>query len=402
MFSKKAVSLHPQSEKDMKNYGLYIVCLLLGIGTMAGCSKGDRFTVEGNITNAEGDTLYLEQRALAGVVLLDSAVLNEKGKFRFRQSAPVNPEFFQLRLGSQTAAFAVDSSETLRVTADGADLYRSFKVEDSPTNDQLRQVDRLVSETAMALRQLEEEHKAGSIGDMAFINQLDSALLNYKREITKLILGNPSGAAAYYALFQKINNFLIFDPYTRQDYPMFGAVATSWNHYYPDTERTRHLYEFTTNALKVRRQQEQRAELLENAVPETGSGLPDIQLPAVKGEKVALSSLKRKVVLLDFTVYSADFSPRHNMDLNGIYERYKESGFEIYQISFDSDEHFWKTAASNLPWITVRDPQSVNSRLLPMYNVREIPTAFILDRDGDVVARIEAFDQLESELKKLL
>ncbi len=386
----------------MKNYGLYIVCLLLGIGTMAGCSKGDRFTVEGNITNAEGDTLYLEQRALAGVVLLDSAVLNEKGKFRFRQLAPVNPEFFQLRLGTQTAAFAVDSSETLRVTADGADLYRSFKVEDSPTNDQLRQVDRLVSETATALRQLEEEHKAGSIDDMAFINQLDTALLNYKREITKLILGNPSGAAAYYALFQKINNFLIFDPYTRQDYPMFGAVATSWNHYYPDTERTRHLYEFTTNALKVRRQQEQRAELLENAVPETGSGLPDIQLPAVKGEKVALSSLKRKVVLLDFTVYSADFSPRHNMDLNGIYERYKERGFEIYQISFDSDEHFWKTAASNLPWITVRDPQSVNSRLLPMYNVREIPTAFILDRDGDVVARIEAFDQLESELKKLL
>jgi peroxiredoxin len=386
----------------MKKYIFYIVCLLLGVATLANCSRGDQFTVEGNITNAEGDTLYLEQRALAGVVLLDSAVLNEKGGFRFRQPAPPNPEFFQLRLGTQTAAFAVDSSETLRVTADGADLYRSFKVKESPTNDQLRQVDRLVIETTMALRQLEEEHKAGSIDDMAFINQLDTALLNYKREITKLILGNPSGAAAYYALFQKINNFLIFDPYTRQDYPMFGAVATSWKHYYPDTERTRHLYEFTMNALKVRRQQEQRTELLENAIPETGTGLPDIQLPAVNGEKVALSSLKGNVVLLDFTVYSADFSPRRNMDLNGIYERYKMSGFEIYQISFDSDEHFWKTAASNLPWITVRDPQSVSSRLLPMYNVREIPTAFILDREGDVVARIEAFEQLESELKKLL
>jgi len=386
----------------MKKQGFIIFSLLLGIAMITGCSKGNRFTVEGTITTAEGDTLFLEQRALAGVALLDSAVLDEKGSFRFRQPAPGNPEFYQLRLGKQSAAFAVDSSETLRVTADATDLYRSFSVKESPINDQLRQVDRLVSETATALRELEEEHKAGSIDDVGFINQLDTALLSYKGEISKLILGNPAGAAAYYALFQKINNFLIFDPYDRRDYPMFGAVATSWNRYYPDSDRSRHLYEFTMNALKVRRQQEQQALLLENALPETGSGLPDILLPAVNGEKVALSSLKGKVVLLDFTVYGADFSPKHNMDLNAVYGSFNRSGFEIYQIAFDSDEHFWKTAASNLPWITVRDPQSVNSRMLSMYNVREVPTAFIINREGDVVARVEEYARLEEELKKLL
>ena len=386
----------------MKKQGFIVFILLLGVLMITGCAQGDRFTVEGNIVAAEGDTLYLEQRALAGVELLDSVVLDKEGAFRFRQPAPDNPEFYQLRLGGLMAAFAVDSSETLRVTADGSDLYRSFKVMDSPTNDQLRQVDRLVINAAAALKQLEEEHKAGLIDDLTFINQLDSALLNYKGEISKLILGNPSGAAAYYALFQKINNFLIFDPYDRQDYPMFGAVATSWNRFYPESDRTRHLYEFTMNALKVRRQQEQQAELLENAVPETGTGLPDIVLPVVSGEKVSLSSLQGKVVLLDFTVYGSDFSPRHNIDLNALYERYRESGLEIYQISFDSDEHFWKTAASNLPWITVRDPQSVNSRLLPLYNVRELPTAFIMNRDGDPVVRIESYASLEEELKKLL
>ncbi len=386
----------------MKKQGFIIFSLLLGVAMITGCSKGNRFTVEGTISAAEGDTLYLEQRALAGVELLDSVVLDKEGAFRFRQPAPDNPEFYQLRLGGLMAAFAVDSSETLRVTADGSDLYRSFKVMDSPTNDQLRQVDRLVINAAAALKQLEEEHKAGLIDDMAFINKLDTALLNYKGEITKLILGNPSGAAAYYALFQKINNFLIFDPYDRRDYAMFGAVATSWNRFYPESDRTRHLYEFTMNALKVRRQQEQQAELLENAVPETGTGLPDIVLPVVSGEKVSLSSLQGKVVLLDFTVYGSDFSPRHNIDLNALYERYRESGLEIYQISFDSDEHFWKTAASNLPWIAVRDPQSVNSRLLPLYNVRELPTAFIMNRDGDPVVRIESYASLEEELKKLL
>lgn len=290
----------------MKKQGFIVFILLLGVLMITGCAQADRFTVEGNIVAAEGDTLYLEQRALAGVELLDSVVLDKEGAFRFRQPAPDNPEFYQLRLGGLMAAFAVDSSETLRVTADGSDLYRSFKVMDSPTNDQLRQVDRLVINAAAALKQLEEEHKAGLIDDMAFINKLDTALLNYKGEITKLILGNPSGAAAYYALFQKINNFLIFDPYDRRDYAMFGAVATSWNRFYPESDRTRHLYEFTMNALKVRRQQEQQAELLENAVPETGTGLPDIVLPVVSGEKVSLSSLQGKVVLLDFTVYGSD------------------------------------------------------------------------------------------------
>ena len=386
----------------MKKQGFIIFSLLLGVAMITGCSKGNRFTVEGTISAAEGDTLYLEQRALAGVVLLDSTILGEDGNFRFRQPAPANPEFYQLRLQKQYAAFAVDSSETLQVVADGTQLYQSFIVNDSPSNDQLRQVDRMVGKTAEEIKRLEGEHKAGLIDDMAFINKLDTALLNYKGEITKLILGNPSGAAAYYALFQKINNFLIFDPYDRQDYPMFGAVATSWNRYYPESDRTRHLYEFTMNALKVRRQQEQQAELLENAVPETGTGLPDIVLPLVSGEKVSLSSLQGKVVLLDFTVYGSDFSPRHNIDLNAIYERYRESGLEIYQISFDSDEHFWKTAASNLPWIAVRDPQSVNSRLLPLYNVRELPTAFIMNRDGDPVVRIESYASLEEELKKLL
>jgi len=90
------------------------------------------------------------------------------------------------------------------------------------------------------------------------------------------------------------------------------------------------------------------------------------------------------------------------MNLNTVYIQYRSRGFEIYQISFDSDEHFWKTSADNLPWITVRDPESVNARLLSMYNVREIPTAFIINREGDVVTRIEDYARLSAELGKVL
>jgi len=376
--------------------------LLVLVGTFISCKQGKTFQVEGNIHSAEGDTVYLEHRALAGAELLDSVILRKDGSFTFTQPAPENPEFFQLRFGNQLLSFAVDSVETIHIEADASDLYRTFTVKDSPTNDQLKQVDALVTQTAQRISELENQHKAKSIDDMTFLNQLDTALIDYKADISRLILGNPAGAAAYYAVFQKINNYLIFDPYQKKDYAMFGAVATSWNRYYPETERTKHLIEFTMNALKVRKRQEQQAQLLENTPIETSAGLPDIVLSDVNGEKVALSSLRGKMVLLDFVVYNADFSPKHNMNLNTVYIQYRSRGFEIYQISFDSDEHFWKTSADNLPWITVRDPESVNARLLSMYNVREIPTAFIINREGDVVTRIEDYARLSAELGKVL
>ena len=74
----------------------------------------------------------------------------------------------------------------------------------------------------------------------------------------------------------------------------------------------------------------------------------------------------------------------------------------IYQVSFDSDEHFWKTSANNLPWVTVRDPRSVNTTILSTYNVREIPTGFIIDKEGDIVARVSDYSKLPEQLSKVL
>lgn len=378
-----------------------VLTLIIGC-VFVSCKKGDIFSVEGNIQSAEGDTLYLEHRGLAGIVLLDSAILNDKGSFKFKEPAPKNPEFYQLRIRNKVVAFAVDSVESLRVTADASNLYGSFTVEDSYSNDQLRKVDDMRMKTEQEINSLEKLHTAKEIDDITFLNSLDSVLTLYKKEISNLILGNTSSAAAYYAVFQKINDYLIFDPYDKKDYPMFGAVATSWNRYYPETERTTHLYNFTVNALQTRRQLEKQEELFQNITVETESGLPDISLPGVNGERIPLSSLKEKVVLLDFVVYSADFSPKHNIDLNSLYQRYNSRGFEIYQVSFDSNEHFWKTSADNLPWVTVRDPRSVSTPLLSLYNVREIPTSFIIDREGDLIGRVEDYSQLSEQLDKVL
>lgn len=377
--------------------------VLLAVAALhVSCKRGDVFRVEGQLEGVEGDTLYLEHRGLAGIVKLDSVVLKGNGHFSMKQPAPLNPEFYQLRIGQQVALFAVDSTETLRVIANGNDLYHSFRVVDSPANDRLRRVDEHTVQVTNAIEELKTRHEAKEIDDNTFVEQFETLLNEYKEEASKIILGNPASAAAYYAVFQKIGDYLVFDPYDRRDYAMFGAVATSWIRYYPETERTKHLHDFAMNALRARRQREQQNALLENIPVIEAPGLPDIELKGVNGERVSLSSLKGKTVILDFVVYNAEFSPGHNMRLNTLYERYRTKGIEIYQVSFDPDEHFWKTSAANLPWITVRDPAAMNATLLSTYNVSVIPTVFVINREGEIVKRVEDYEQLVAAIEEML
>jgi len=382
----------------------FLVVTFAIIGMLTSCKSDKKsFVVTGEFSSVQkNDTLYLEHLGLGGIEPVDSVKLSPKGTFKFKVPAPQNPEFYQLRIDHQVAIFAVDSTETLRVTGDAKDLFNTFRVENSPVNDQIREINHQYRQTAKKIEELGKKHKEKLIDDVTYLSQLDSIVNEYKTFASKIVLGNPGSAAAYYAVFQKIGDYLIFDPYDKKDYVMFGAVATSWHSFYPETPRSKHLYDFTINAMKLRKQQERQAQLLENIPITTESSLPDVVLPDVNNTDVALSSLKGNVVLLDFTVYNSDFSPKHNILINTIYRRYKNRGFEVYQISFDSDEHIWKNAAINVPWITVRDPQSVHSPLLTRYNVRNLPTAFILNREGDVVARIEDYTKLESELNKVL
>ena len=74
----------------------------------------------------------------------------------------------------------------------------------------------------------------------------------------------------------------------------------------------------------------------------------------------------------------------------------------MYCISFDSDAHYWKNASIELPWTTVYEPESIYSNLLKNYNVRELPTAYILDKEGDLIKRIDDFAKLDEVIGQLL
>ena len=105
--------------------------------------------------------------------------------------------------------------------------------------------------------------------------------------------------------------------------------------------------------------------------------------------------------MLDFTAYTAEFSPQVNRLLNDIYKQYHSRGLEIYQVSLDQDNVAWRQSAQNLPWITVYDPMSINSQNVGNYNVMGIPTMFII-RGGEIVQRIEDATRLKAAVSKYI
>ncbi len=375
--------------------------LILSLFIFVSCNKEPKVKIEGEFSLAENGMLYLMHRDLDGIKMLDSVELKRNGKFYFEIDVPKNPEFYQLQLNSQVVVFTVFDDENISIEGDAKDLVNTFKVENSPENDLLHQIDVIIQDIKSKIEDLDDDYSANSITDLEYVERFDSLLTNCKSDLSQIIISNPSSGAAYYALFQKIDDYLIFDPLQRKDYGMYGAVATSWKQYYEGTPRYEHLSQFAMSALKTRKQKEKQDIMLENIEVITEAVAPEIKLSNIRGQEVKLSDLKGKTVLLDFTLYNSEFSPAHNMALNSVYEKFKAKGFEIYQISFDSDEHLWKNAANNLPWITVRDAESVYSSLLPLYNIRNLPTTFIIDKNGNPALRVENYAELEREIRRI-
>lgn len=363
-----------------------------------GCTRQPMFTVEGKVTDAADKTLYLEKRGILKNEIIDSCKLDETGTFRFKQPKPEYPEFYALNLDNQRIFFAIDSTETVTFTAQLKDFPTNYNVEGSESAQKIKELCLLQNETQAEINKLLDQKTPSD----SIFQQINALINTYKEKAIKYIItGDISGtksAVAYFAIFQRINDYLIFDVYDEKDNKIFAAVATGYELAYPDSPRTLHLKNLTLQGRNEIRKAKNPAKIEISELSNI-----EIELPSITGENIKLSSISGKVVILDFTIYQAEFSPERNLDLRALYNKYKEKGLEIYQISYDPSEHFWKTSASNLPWICVHDGAGIYSPNLRSYNVTELPTSFILNRDGEPVSRKPEIDEeLEKEIIKLL
>ena len=367
------------------------------------CDSHDTFTIKGEIEGGAGKMLYLSNVGLQNTKRVDSLKISRDGQFEFKQPRPECYDFYRLQLDGKgrQITIAIDSTETVTVRSNATHFADSCSIEGSPESLKIMEIIALENALQEQVTNIINK-KSPAIGETRAViyNLLDE----FKRNIcSQYIIPSIDKASAYYALFLRVNGEPIFDPiHNRFDSKCFSAVATSLNNRYPHATRAMQIYNTAIKGIKANRQSTRRDSLF---IPESKIktiSLFDIKLPDIDGEEVSLTSLKGKVVLLDFTIYSDAQIGVRNIELRELYNKYKNRGFEIYQISYDSDKHFWQTAADNLPWVCVRDEEGVASQYTTLYRVDKIPTFFLINRNNELVWRDEQLTDLSKTIEALL
>ena len=138
--------------------------------------------------------------------------------------------------------------------------------------------------------------------------------------------------------------------------------------------------------------------------PRQGQLAADIALPTSTGDTVRLSSLRGKVVLLDFWASWCGPCRIANKGLAKIYSKFKASGFEIYSVSLDEQKDDWLKAVKKdkINWLQVIEPGGWETPTAQRWAVSALPTTYLIDREGRLVAMDLEGKDLEKALKDLL
>ena len=392
----------------MKISKIYSAAVIMVAALAFTSCNNKKFHINGNITEATDSMLYLENLSLNGPVKIDSVKLGEDGSFAFDENAmdSITPEFYRLRIANQSINLSIDSTETVKVNASYPQMSYKYEVEGSENCSKIKDL----SLKQMILQSnINGIMKSPNIGidsvDVIVARMLDA----YKQDIkVNYIFKEPMKASSYYALFQTIQlgneNSLIFNPRNnKDDVRVFAAVATSWDTYYPGAERGKNLHNIAIEGMKdIRIIENQRAQQQIDASKVSVNGCIDLAMEDSKGQVRRLTDLKGKVVLLDFHLFASIESTKRIMMLRELYNKYHAAGLEIYQVSVDPNEHFWKTSTAALPWICVRDEGGIQGQSLQLYNVQNIPTFFLIDRSNTLKARDAQIKDIDEAIKNLL
>lgn len=349
------------------------VILFVFVLALIGCQHTPTFTIEGTITHANGETLYLEHTGLVKTTALDSCVLDANGEFKLHAVAPEHPDFYRLRIASQSLPLAIDSTEIVAITASRDSLSHTLAIEGSDNSLAIAQL-RATARTA-SREQLREHAKT-------------------------IIVTNPRSLAAYYAVFLKQGGQYIWNIFDAADRRMYQAVATSFNVWMPNYERTKALYAQVTDILKAEREMQQQA-AMRQLINDAENTVLDISLTDDNGITQSLTDLRGKLIVLDFSAIEMEQSQGYIFELRELYNRYHNRGVTIYSVSLDRNKLLWEDGVVNLPWTNVYAGEQA-IEVMTRYNVQSIPTLFLLDRKGNVQGRYTNFEQLDADIRKHL
>lgn len=370
-----------------------IITILCAAAIMCGCTNKD-VRISGKFLGLNAKSVYLEQMTASGQTIIDSVALAADGSYRFVvKNVPATPSIYNIIYNHERIPLLINAGQTLSVSSLGS-VLANYTVSGSKESELLREFNREYISGLQDLNAKVAEYAAAGQSAKPEIARLYNAKQReLKRNQISFIIKNKSSIAAVYALYQRLpdEQYLVNSD---SDLIYFRTVADAVSKSYPTSP-------FVVTLRNDVARMEAQASLLSTIVERE---YPDIEADDMYGNPVKLSSLEGNVVLIDFWAAELGNSNALNADLKSIYEKYEPDGFRVYQVSFDTSKATWIKAVQEqkLPWTSVCDFRGQASPIMGIYNVRSLPSNYLIDKSGKIVGKNLYSDALESQLKKLL
>ena len=369
---------------------LISLSVILLLSFCDGNKKNSSFQLKGTLSDSKAETLYLEKLGSSKQVIIDSVILDENGNFEFTNYTP-KIGFYRIKTNDKNFAMLVlDSADKVTITGSVKDLGNTFKVEGSSETTIFIEYNNLSKSRDIKLDSL---NKAFQL--LMEANKMDSK----RMDSLSAIFETP-----YNSIINQ-SNILMVDKISKNTnmYSSIMAIQAL------DPDKYSDLYKSLDAGLSKKFPNDKNVIMFHEVVERMlstniGQFAPEISLPSPDGKEIALSSLKGKLVLIDFWASWCGPCRKEMPNVVKIYSKFKNKGFEIYGVSLDQDKEKWMEAITKdgINWPQVSDLKYWDNVAARIYNVQGIPYTVLIDKDGKIIAKNLRGQELEKKIAEVL
>ncbi len=378
--------------------------LLFAVVFVTGC-RNNSVQISGTLSNPiGGEFVFLDELKANDLETIDSVNVSDKGIFSFKLEIK-QPAFYLLKFDKNNfLTMLVEPGEKIIINAHHDSLNYPVSVSGSAGTEKMAEYNKSLRRTINKMNELNRIYMQNTDSTKlpALMESLDSLAQIYLNEINSYtknyIDNNLSSLVSLVALYQQVApNVYVLNP--SKDLSYFVKVDSSLSRLYPDYEPVTALHEQVRELVAT-----VTGKPVTEAEQEGGATVPEIALPTPEGDTVRLSSTRGSIVLLDFWASWCTPCRLENPNLVKAYDTYHRRGFQIYQVSLDKTKEAWIKGIEYDKlgrWIHVSDVKYWKSSVVPLYNIESIPTNFLLDREGRILATNLRGANLEKKLAEI-
>jgi len=348
----------------------------LAVLVVLSCSSGSKSVVNVTVSDVTDSTQVIVYKLNVSQLKTVDTLYIVGGKATC-QISPVSdvPDFYYVDLpGKCRAALVLSAGQKIDVNLDDSSVSGSEEsVLFNKIENDFSAFTKQISDKTRAFSELKDPDARKSASE-----DIAKSYINFKKESVKYVMTHISSITNIPVLFRKVSDVPVFGDIN--DIFLMQKVYDTLSVVYPESPYVMSL----KNEIDSRKNRKELSDMITSA--QTVS-FPDISLPDVNGKQRSLSEIDDKVVLLLFWNSQLTNITMMNAELRDMYAKYRNSGFEIFQVALDPDKTQWAASikSQDIQWISVVDTRGSQSTYVPLYYVTELPYAYVMDKKGNII-----------------